>query len=176
MPLEAYESPYCSDNDVEALLSEEGVNLRLDDNQDGAVNAAELLRLTRQACNYATSKVNDFCAGRYDPADLETSWTVNEWATVIAARWLCSRRGNPVPGSLKERLAEVMDELKQVKSGQYSLQDLAERTSSAPIWSNTRVDVRYRTRRIRVERPISEGTPPRVAPNVDREADLTVEY
>lgn len=173
MPPAALDTLYTSMDDVNALLSEEGVGARLDDDQTGTVTVAEEARLTTYAVNYATTKVNDYALGRYAADDLDSSWTVNEWATIIAARWLCSRRGNPVPKSLQDMFEETMAELRMLRDKQYDLQDIAERTSTAPRWSNVRVDVRYRLRRIRKQRPISEQTQPRVPAATDLSADLT---
>lgn len=165
-------SQYTTADDIKALLSDDGVNLRLDDDNSGAINAAELTRLTTYAINYATSKINDHAIPRYDAADLATSWTICEWATIIAARWLCARRMNPIPESLQALYDEVREELKALRDGSYTLGDISERVSSAPAWSNVRVSVHYRLRRIRVQRPISEQTPRRIAPNADRAADI----
>jgi len=169
----AFEYLYTTATDVRTLLSAEGVDASLDDDQSGTVSETEETRLTTYAANYATSKVNDYCLGRYDAIDLASSWTANEWATIIAARWVRLRRGNPVPKSLQELFEDVMEDLKAVRTKQYDIQDLAERVSSAPKWSNVRVDVRYRLRQIRVQRPISEQTPPRIPPVSDLAATLT---
>ena len=162
---------YCDQTDLESLFSTEGVELRLDDNGDGSVSAAELLRLTTQARNYATARVNMYCLTRYAVADLATSWVVNEWATYLACHWLSRRRGNP--GLFKDEAKQVMEELKAVKGGQLDLADLAERNPGWPTWSNARVDISYPQKRIRVQRPISEQSPTQ---GMTRNRDIAGDY
>lgn len=165
---------YVTQDDMEGLLSTEGVNLRLDDDGNDTVSAAELVRLTTYARNYATGRINMYCLGRYDAADLATSWVVNEWATYIACHWLSRRRGNPA--LFKDEYDEAISELKQIKAGQLNLEELAERNPGWPSWSNTRVDFRYPLKKIRVERPISEQSPTSGLPrNRDIAADYFVE-
>ena len=166
---------YVTQSDMEALFSTEGVELRLDDDGSGTVSAPELLRLTTQALNYATARCNMFLLGRYEPADLATSWVVNEWATYIACHWLSARRGNPT--LFGAQVEEVKKELAQVKAGQLNLEELGSRNPSWPTWSNTRVDsTNYRLRKIRVERPISEEEPTSGKPqNRDIWADVIFE-
>ena len=148
---------YVSQSDMEDLLSTEGVELRLDDNGDGSVSAAELLRLTTNARNYATAKVNRYLSGRYAEADLATSWVINEWAAYLACNWLSRRRGNP--GLFKAEVGEAIKDMKEIRAGVSNLEDIPARHPSWPTWSNTRVDSNYRLRKIRVERPISEEEP-----------------
>lgn len=148
---------YVTQDDMEALLSSEGVDLRLDDNADGSVSAAELDRLTTQARNYATAQVNRFLTGRYDAADLATSWVINEWATYLACNWLSRRRGNP--GLFKAEVEEAIKDMKEIRSGASNLEDIPARNPAWPTWSNVRVDQNYRLRKIRVERPLSEREP-----------------
>lgn len=161
---------YCDADDLAYLASQEGVDLRLDDNEGGTVSAAELVPETR-ALNYATGRINDFALARYTAADLATSWTVNWWATVIALRYLCARRLNSVNKQLQAMYKEVMEDLQGVKNGSYTLGDTAERVVSSPAYKNIRVPVWYRLRRMRVERPISDSTPTRLPETPDRVAD-----
>lgn len=163
---------YCDADDVYALLSQEGADLRLDDDQTGTTSAAELLRLTTYAVNYATSRVNDYCLGRYEADDLDNNWTVNYWTTVIAARYLCFRRVNPIPKSITTIFDEVMEDLKALRAGEYTLGDVAERLVSSPAWSNIRFDDRFARRRARKESGMSEKTPPRVTPARDWTGDI----
>src|SRR5262245_10706032 len=83
---------YCTREDVDALLSLEGVHLRLDDDMNDVLSDTEralleLALITGRGIHYATTRVNYYCETRYSPAVLQTSWMVNDWATTIAARW-----------------------------------------------------------------------------------------
>src|SRR5262245_2093888 len=131
------------------MLSREGVELRTDDDGDNFQSADEAAWILR-ARTYATSRVN-FVLARYDPADLNTSWQVNEWATVIAARWLCTRRGNSPPESIQDLYEEAMKDMKEVRDGQAELADCGSRNVPWPTHSAVRVDHSYNVRKARVE-------------------------
>lgn len=150
---------YTSQAAVEDLLSSEGVSLRLDDDQSGAVAAGELDRLTTHAVNYATAEVNMRVGGRYAPAQLAESWVVYEWATVIAARWLCARRANPVPTTIQDAFDKALEDMLLVQERKLSLNDIAERAAPQPTLSNMTLDSRYRVKQLRVQRPLSTPRP-----------------
>lgn len=171
----ALEILYCTRADVEAILSQEGVELRLDDDGSGQVASTELARLTTQGINYASSRVNFYCLAKYEASELAKSWLVNEWATIIAARWLCSRRGNSPPESLENLYEQVLEDLKGIRSDEAQIPDIGPRDAAWPAWSNISFDTRYQLRRLRVERPISEQTTPNYPQHRDVAADLSVE-
>jgi hypothetical protein len=154
--LGSLEYTYCTETDVDTLLSAEAKNLWLDDNSDHAVDSTERARLTTQGINWATSRVNFYCQRRYESSDLADSWLVNDWATVVAVRWLCTRRGNSVPQSIQALYDEVIGDLEQVRDGKMQLPDIGSRSVEWMVWSNVKVDWRYPLRRVRVQRPISE--------------------
>ncbi len=150
---------YCNEADVQAILSVDGENLRLTDQGESSPTPTELAYLTVNGINYATSRVNFFAQGRYDATALQQSWMVNEWASIVAARWLCSRRGNGVPASLKEMYDEAMKDMEWVKKGEFQIPDIGSRNVAWLAWSNVIVRPEYIYRKIRVERPLSEQTP-----------------
>lgn len=102
-------------------------------------------------------------AAKYPPNLLANSPILREWATVIAARTLCTRRGNPIPDSLEMRYQEIIalnGLLDQVFHSVIALIDdagnvITGKASSAPVMSNLRVDRRYPNERIRVVRQTS---------------------
>lgn len=147
---------YCTQQDVEAILSTDGVQLRLDDDQSGVTDSAESAYMT-QYIGWATARLNMYLMGRYDAADLAQSYAVNEFAAIMVAQRICRRRGNPAANSIQELYEESIELLKQIKAGVMGLEDVAERTSGAPFWDNIR-HTRHALRRTRVERPISEQT------------------
>lgn len=157
---------YCTEQDIQHLLSVDGEFLSEDDNGDGVLDAFEQAHVP-MAINYATSRCNLYLQPLYDPSDLATNWLVNYYATILAAAWLRSRRGNPVPTSLAEMVKETITDLKDIKQLNLQLPDSALRHVAWPAWSNVRVDPRYRVKQIRVERPISEPTPTEYSQNVD---------
>lgn|GEM_PF-1784958 len=166
MSLIAQANLYCNETDVQNLLSSIGELARLDDDGTGSVTNGSAGWI--QAANYATARVLAFCQRRYDDIDLATSYMVNEWATVIAAHWLCSRRGNPVPESLQALLASTKEDLQAVKAGSLDVPQIGTRNADKPKWSNVRIDGRYATKQIRVERNNSETTPAQYPQTVDQ--------
>lgn len=166
---------YTSRSEIDDLLSEYGVDLRLDDNDSNSIDTTESARLTTNGLNIATAKCNLYLLERYDASDLYESWIVHHWATVIAARWLCKRRGNPVPESLDDEYDEVIEEMTAVKEGDMSLGDVAQRESDQPTFSNVTMVDHYALRKIRVQRPISEQSPSAIPQNRHYPSDYLVE-
>lgn len=160
MALTSLDSPLelCTQGDVEAVLSADGLTLDLDDDETGANSATELTYLTH-FIRWASARLRMYLGGRYDDADLSKSWAVNEMAAIMVAVRCSRRRGNPASESLIEAYGETMELVRQIKAYQMSLEDVAERTSGSISWRNIRHS-RHTLRRSRVERPISEGTPP----------------
>jgi hypothetical protein len=168
---------YCTQADLEALLSVDGHTGRLDDDATGTLSATESGYLTK-AINWATDRVNFYLGSQYASTNLANSWLVNNWAVICAAYWLSCRRGNPPPGSMDQLYKEAVEDMKLVKSGQYQLPDTALRDSAFPAWSNVRTDFLYALRRVRVQRPISDktSTSPEYQQNQDHGSNVIVEW
>jgi hypothetical protein len=175
MPPTALTYTYCTEEDLQALLSVDGTTARVDDNGDNSQSVTEALYLSK-AISWATDRVNFYCLPRYAADKMAASWVVNNWAVVLAGHWLSIRRGNPSPGSLKQFYEETVEDLKLVHSGAFEIPGIGTREVLWPAWSNVRVDPLYILRKIRVERPISEKTSPQYRQNIDRVADLLVEF
>ncbi len=125
---------------------------------DNGINIATNARVAK-AISYATSRVKLYCCSRYDDSALATAWSVNRWAMVLAAQWICKRRGQGVPDGIADDVEETMEELKAVKARALDIEDIATRTSSWPSWSNVSIDLTYEINRARVEQSSSEPTP-----------------
>lgn len=178
MSLIAQANLYCSEQDIQNLLSASGELARLDDDGDGAggpgpsgTGSAGFL----QAANYATARVKFYCLQHYEDADLASSYLVNEWASIIAAAWLCARRGNPVPESIDRLLhgdgakdGGAMGDLADVRAKRATIPDIGYRFQDCPAWSNVRLDARYRVKQVRVEQVNSQRTPTQYAQAVDQ--------
>jgi len=149
---------YCTESDIQSLLSVDGETGSLDDDNDGSVNAVEQGYLT-QAINWASDRVNFFCLPRYAAVDLANSWLVNNWTVICAGYWLSTRRGNPPPGSFADLYEDALKDMEMIRTGQAQLPGIGLRTNAWPAWSNVRVDQLYALRKIRVEKPISEQSP-----------------
>lgn len=174
---------YCDDSDLAGLLSQLGVDARLDDDASATRDAGEddVLRLCRE---WATAQVKMYCLPHYDDSELARSWVVNWWATVLAAHQLCSRRLNQVPDSIRALLfgsggadRGVMGELRDVHADRLKVPECRRRNpDDAPAWSNVVVDPRYRMRQARVQRPISERTPTQYPQTIDWPSEHRQEF
>lgn len=143
---------------------------------DGGVNTYDMKRLTVQAIMWATAQVKLYCNVKYDDVALADSWSVNRWATHLAGYRLCRRRTNACPTTVAEDYKETVAELKSVQAGSLYIEDIGLRTTEAPAWSNVTVDQSgYDIRKVRVQRPISEGTPTQYPQNVSWPAEFSFE-
>ena len=134
--------------------------------RDNGVNVW-VASLMLKGCKYATAQVKSYCCGRYDDSDLADSWSVNRWATCLASRWVARRRFQTAPASIESEYHETIEELREVRSGQLSIEDIGTRTSAWPALSNVTLDDRYTYRKVRVEPLISDPTPRQYPQAVD---------
>lgn len=126
--------------------------------RDSGVNAATGARLLVGA-RKGTSRVKLYCNSRYDDSQLALSGTVCDWATICAAKFLCTRRAQGCPKSLMADYEETMEELRMVQVGQLQIDDCGTRGSDWPAVINVTVNPAYDGMRARVQRNISEQTP-----------------
>lgn len=174
MPPTPLQFVYCTEDDLQSLLSPDGETGRVDDQATGSINPTQAGYVT-QAIQWATARVNFYCGSKYATADLATSWVVNNWAVVLACDWLSRRRGNPSP--FGDMVEEVMSDLKAIRSGEAQFSDIGLRTAAWPAFSNVRVDALYALRKIRVERVngMSEMTPVPYSGNNDLRSRFIIE-
>jgi hypothetical protein len=143
--------------------------------RDSGVNAATGARLL-VGCRKGTSKVKLYCNGRYDDSQLKIAGTVCDWAATIAAKFLCERRAQGCPKSLKANYDEIIQELKAVQVGQLAIEDIGTRGVDWPSISNVTVEVGYDYMRARVEPNISEQTPTAYGQYVDWNSAAWLEW
>ncbi len=134
--------------------------------RDSGVNAATGARLL-VGCQRGTSKVKLYCNQRYDDTQLRLSGSVLNWATIVAAKFLCTRRVQGCPKSLKADYDETLEELGMVHSGQLSIEDIGTRNVDWPTITNVMVNPAYDGMRARVQQNVSEGTPTGYSQYVD---------
>lgn len=126
--------------------------------RDSGVNAATGARLLVGA-RKGTSKVKLYCNARYDDSQLKLSGTVLDWATIAAAKFLCTRRSQGCPKSIREDYDEAIEEMKMVQAGQLQIEDIGTRGVDWPTVTNVVVNPGYDGMRARVQRNVSEQTP-----------------
>lgn len=134
--------------------------------RDSGVNAATGARLVVGA-RKGTSKVKLYCNARYDDSQLALSGTACDWATICAARWLCTRRAQGCPKSIAIDYDEALEEMRAVQCGQLAIEDIGTRGVDWPSISNVTVKPGYDGMRARVQPHISEGTPTAYGQYVD---------
>lgn len=157
--LQAPPYTYCTEGDVQAILSVDGEQQRLTDTGEVVPTSTETAYLTTQGINWASSRINMYCEPRYDPTQLQLSYLVNEWCAIFAARWLCSRRGNPVPKSVADLYEEAVNDLKAVRVGSLDIPDIGQRDPGYPAWSNITLRPEFLYKKLRRETPISDNSP-----------------
>lgn len=143
--------------------------------RDSGVNTATAARLvigTRKG----TSKVKLYCNQRYDDSQLALSGTVCDWATICAAKFLCTRRAQGCPKSIREDYEEAIEEMRMVQSGQLALEDCGTRGSDWPTVTNITVNPGYDGMRARVQPNISEGTPTAYNQFIDWNSAVLLEF
>jgi hypothetical protein len=141
--------------------------------RDSGVNAATGARLL-VGCRKGTSKVKLYCNSRYDDSELVRSGTVLDWATTVAAKFLCTRRAQGCPKSLKMDYDEAIEEMRMVQAGQLSIEDIGTRGVDWPSIVNVTVDPGYDGMRARVQPNISEQTPVSFGRYLDWNSALTL--
>ena len=153
---------FCQQSDVEQILSINGVSLRLDDDNNGAISAAEQNRMT-DCINAATETCRYYLYSKYTDAILATSNFVNRACAWLAAYELCATRGNPAPDSIIDEAERWEEKLKAICDNGKRVPGLPYRMSQAIRYDNTRLNPRYNFRVIRVERntssPVSTTQP-----------------
>ena len=142
---------------------------------DNGVNTALAARLVK-ACYYATDQVQQYTAPRYDATNLSQSWSVNRWATVLAAYWIAKRLCRPCPQSIESDYERTMEELEKVLNGQMQIPRISPLTSGWPFVTNTTIDISYTYDKIRVEPQLSEGTPTQYGQYIDWNSAFLFEW
>lgn len=143
--------------------------------RDSGVNAATGARLL-VGCRKGTSKVKLYCNQRYDDSQLKLAGTVLDWATVCAAKFLCTRRVQGCPKSIKEDYDEAIKEMEMVQAGQLAIEDIGTRGIDWPTVTNVIVNPGYDGMRSRVEPNISEQTPTAYSQYIDWNSAVILDF
>lgn len=126
--------------------------------RDSGINIVTGARLLVGA-RKGTSKVKLYCNQRYDDSQLALSGTVLDWATICAAKFICTRRAQGCPQSIAEEYEEAIEEMRAVQAGQLSIESIGTRGIDWPTITNITVNPGIDGMRARVQPNISEGTP-----------------
>ena len=153
-------TPYCTSDDIETILSEFGLSVRLDDDENGCPDTG----MATACIERGAVQINHYLLARYSVADCVSSGWVKWVNAIFAAREACARRMMPPPESLVAQCNEFMEELRFIRAGTHPLMGddgpLATRFDGLPTVSNMVVDGRYAVQKIRRKPQTSTGGPP----------------
>lgn len=160
---------YCSQSDVESILSAAGVEAFTDDTEVGSAVAA----FVTDAIARSAGDMNAILFCRYVPADLVGSVWCKWHNARRAAAEVCMRRLNPVPSTLGEQLDRERQLLDRIANGDPGARvpDVISSLESIPTVSN--FDVQRGRYRQPVRVAVQESTG--AAPNGTRMRPITVD-
>jgi hypothetical protein len=155
---------YCTEEDIAARLSQDGVDLHTADFTDDEMDAI---------IGDASREIDTYCRPHYDVTKLVTSDIVNGWATYLGCFFLCSRKGNPTTYKWWfDRLCNPDNGLLiQVFRGILPIADVSKSFVGAPRMSN--VKMKLGPNRPVVQRQRSSSVKPTA---YTQRRDLTDEY
>lgn len=159
---------YSSRMEVESIFSVMGVDVRLDDDDDGVVSPPgtgpnapdeEEDRLTH-AIAEATDLVNGYLAQHYSPTNLALVRRVRRWTSWIAAHILSRRRANP--GLFCDEYERALEEMQLILEGKQILFGVPKSGQHMPMMSNFVINRNFRTQPQRVDQgsSVNRDVPP----------------
>ena len=143
--------------------------------RDSGVNAATGARLLI-GCRKGTSVVKLWCNSRYDDTQLVLAGSVCDWATVAAAKFLCTRRAQGCPKGIKAEYDEALQAMRMVQGGQLQIEDIGTRDSDWPTVTNITVNPGYDGMRARVEPNITEQSPTNYSQYIDWNSAMRLDF
>jgi phage gp36-like protein len=165
-------SQYTSSARIDRLLSTYGTTNFADYDGDGSKDTDVITDVIDEA----SGEVAAYVLEKYTDTQAAASSLVTRWTTVLAARFLCLRRGNMPPESLEMEFHRLVNPddglLVRVRRGQLKLPDADRDNRGFPTMSNLKVDRRYPHEKVRVV----ERTSDRIATSLERDALGTVVY
>lgn len=146
-------SAWCTQAEIEDLLSATGVSVSTNDNMDNAVSDALIVS---NAIERGQSRLGQYLIGKYDTDIITSSNVWVKWANAaFAAIEIMRRKGGVVPLGLQEIYEEYIDILKDVKDGTGLIPGLVLRTSPGISVANITLDNYYNRAKIRKVETIS---------------------
>ncbi len=146
MPLESQPLLFTTQDELESIAAEAGVSLKVDDDDDGTLSAAEL-EFINECIWEATDEVAMELLHVYTHEVLETSQWVRRQTSYLALNKLGRRRGNP--GVYCEEVEKLEKRMKRIREGQDYIPRIAPKDDYGPKMSNLRIDHNYGKSKIR---------------------------
>jgi phage gp36-like protein len=112
---------YCSETELDQILSSFGVEVRTDDTDTGTTNETIISAVLEQA----SAEINYYLFDQYPLSIIAPGGTALIWVkwacAYIGSFLLCQRRGNPVPDPLAEKYQKTIEALQLIESGKKQL-------------------------------------------------------
>ncbi|MES2793692.1 MAG: hypothetical protein V4719_29025 [Planctomycetota bacterium] len=144
---------WCTQLEIEDLLSSNGVSVSTNDSQGNSVSDPEIVAF---AIERGQSKLAQYLTLKYDVSTITSANVWVKWAAAtFAAVEIMRRKGGVVPPGLQEMYEEYIVSLKDVKDGPGLIPDLPQRTTPGMAVSNVMIDNAYSRAKVRVVGTIS---------------------
>jgi hypothetical protein len=150
---------YCVRADIESIYSAHGVDMAVDDDQDGIVLAAEETFVDR-AIVRAAGKINSRVQKRYTLSELSNNDWMRDVNATIAAQILARRRGNGSPPSLDAEVDSYMEDLDDIRGDRLDIPEQNASLDYTPVVSNYVMQRGQVTMKPRVDTGTSTGDTP----------------
>ena len=141
---------YTSRDEMEGVLSQTGINLRIDD-----IDVMDSEGVLDSFFYDATLVIDTYTQHLYYSQDLYSSYWVRIRASWLACYYLSQRRGNPA--LFQVRYNQILEELERIMDGELLIPGLPTAYDITPAMSNVVVDERFAIDKIRVHPSISTG-------------------
>jgi phage gp36-like protein len=134
--------------EMESIWSTLGITLRLDDDDDGANDAAETALLDEVIAD-ASDVCREYLQEIYEEDELSANRWVKRHCSWIACHLLSRRRGNP--GQFTEEYDRAIEKFNLVRRGRLFVPGAAPRGNLGPRMANQIVDLRYFRKKLRTQ-------------------------
>lgn len=148
---------YCTIDDVQRILSVEGVNYRIDD------DPSEYPDVIDEACR----EVDLYLLPHYSTTTLSGNNWVKYQSAIITAVLLCERRGNPVPRGVDRKYERLTERLERIGSGELHVPGAVRRRTDVPTLSAPRIRLDPYPRTVIERRRGGSANPPEDYPRID---------
>jgi phage gp36-like protein len=150
---------YCEGEDVINLLGFDGVEAFASHDERGS-------DATLQDCvEQGADEINLCVLARYPAAAVKGNRLLKRWNSMLAAFFVCERRGNPVPASIAAECERIMARLEDVRIGKLRIPGVPMIGPNVPALSNLVVDRRYPRTQVRVVLQNSSNYPTKLPRN-----------
>lgn len=134
---------FCTQSDMEYVLSVIGLQLAIDDDRSGTITATPDSTYLADCIAFASAEAVSYISRRYSVASMQQSDALREAVAVRASVRARRHMTNPLPESLSEWSDEVLEWYKNIREMKADLGLIPERSPARPGIINQRMDVRW---------------------------------